>query len=376
MWQFPYYTPGHALPWEQMDRELDWLREMRGVPQDPVWHGEGDVHTHTRMVAEALTELGEFQALPADRQHMLLAAALLHDVEKRSTTVTELIEGEERITAPGHARRGAQTARDWLYRACPAPFAVREAIVQLVRLHALPLHAIEKPDPRQAVITASCLTDTALLGLLARADVLGRIAPDQEKLLLHAALFEELCKEHECYGQARAFPSAYGRWLYLNRDGYAPDYEPYEDHRFEVVILSGLPGAGKDRYLRQLPDLPVISLDDIRRELKIDPADRRRNGQAVQLGKERARELLRRRQGFVFNATNVTAELRGIWISLCLEYKARVRIVYIEVPYRQLLRQNAEREHPVPASTLERLILKLEPPTVLEAHTVEHITEG
>ena len=59
---------------------------MAAVPQDPEWHGEGDVLTHTKMVADALFRLPEYQALDAQAQHILFASALLHDVEKRSTT--------------------------------------------------------------------------------------------------------------------------------------------------------------------------------------------------------------------------------------------------------------------------------------------------
>ncbi|MDX1908818.1 MAG: AAA family ATPase [Bacteroidia bacterium] len=373
MWTFPIYEPGKPIPWEQLEAAFDWLRDMKGVPQDPIWHGEGDVRVHTQMVVEALVGLPEFQVLPTEQKHVLFAAAMLHDVEKRSTTATEYIDGQERITAKGHARKGEATTRALLYRDFPTPFAVREQVAKLVRLHALPLHAIEKPDPRQAVIDASCQVNTALLGMLAKADVLGRIAPDNEVLLLNEALFEELCIEHGCFGNAYPFVSDYGRYLYLTRPNYSPDYEPFNDLPFEVTMLTGLPGVGKDTYLRTHNDLPVLSLDNIRRELKIDPTDRRKNGQVVQLGKEMAREFLRKRQSFVFNATNVTAEIRRIWTSLFMDYKARVRIVYLEVPYQQLLTQNQNREHVVPVSTLERLIQKLEVPTFNEAHTVEYV---
>ena len=38
--------------------------------------------------------------------------------------------------------------------------------------------------------------------------------------------------------------------------------------------MSGLPGAGKDNWVRNnLPDWPVISLDAVREELDVDPTD-------------------------------------------------------------------------------------------------------
>ncbi len=75
------------------------------VPQDPEWHAEGDVFVHTKMVCEALLQLPEFQALSEQEQHILFAAAMLHDVEKRSTTKREIQGGKERIVSPNHAKK-------------------------------------------------------------------------------------------------------------------------------------------------------------------------------------------------------------------------------------------------------------------------------
>lgn len=62
---------------------------MKDVPQDPRYHAEGDVGTHTQMVLEALQNESAFKQISAQDQEILWAAALLHDVEKYSTTVHE-----------------------------------------------------------------------------------------------------------------------------------------------------------------------------------------------------------------------------------------------------------------------------------------------
>ena len=90
--------------WSALRQRFSWVEEMHHTPQDPEHHGEGDVGVHTEMVLNALITLPEFQQLPAQQQEVLWAAALLHDVEKRSTTVQE----NGRIQSPGHARRGEQ----------------------------------------------------------------------------------------------------------------------------------------------------------------------------------------------------------------------------------------------------------------------------
>ena len=150
--------------WNYLNENFAWVSRMESVPQDPRHHAEGNVAIHTRMVLEVLEKLPEYQKLEAADQEILWAAALLHDVEKYSTTVTE---ADGSITAHGHARKGAMTARQILYREIPAPFAIREQIVSLVRYHGLPLWLLEKPDPLKVLIRVSYEINTEWLALLA-----------------------------------------------------------------------------------------------------------------------------------------------------------------------------------------------------------------
>ncbi len=373
IWKFPTYETQQAIDWDAIEARFDWFRDMKGVPQDPIWHAEGDVFTHTKMVVEALVALPEFQELDEQSQHILFASALLHDVEKRSTTTTEVVDGQERIVSPRHAKRGEFTARSILYIDIPTPFEIREQIAKLVRLHGLPLWAIQKNDPNKEVIKASLVVNTMHLSLLARADILGRICDEADEILMRIELFNELCKDNQCFGKKRHFESNYGRFLYLNKKDTSPDYIPFDDLKFEVIVMCALPGSGKDTYIEKHLQLPILSLDDIRREHKIDPTDRKKNGQVIQLGKEQAKVFMRARKSFVFNATNITAEMRGKWISLFTDYGGKVRIVYLEVPYKQLMKQNRNRSHAVPEAVVHRMISKLEIPGPVEAHEVEFV---
>lgn len=374
MWKFPGYTVNEPIDWVEMTSQFDWFAEMQGVPQDAEWHAEGDVYTHTKMVVEALIALPEFEKLEEQSKHLLVASAMLHDVEKRSTTDIEIIDGRERIVSPGHAKKGEFTARVILYREVPTPTYIREQITKLVRFHGLPLWALDKEAPGKEVIYTSQVVNNKHLSMLAKADVLGRICKDQKEILYRIDLFDELCREHQCWGQTRAFESNYGRYLFFNREEIAPDYVPFDDLKFDVHMICALPGTGKDTYIeQQLKGLPVLSLDEIRRSLGIDPTDKKGNGRVIQMGKERAKEFMRSKTSFVFNATNITLDMRGKWISLFTEYGARVRIVYLEVPYKTLLKQNHNRSYKVPVAAIDRMILKWEVPTVREAHEVAYI---
>ncbi|MBN8822296.1 MULTISPECIES: AAA family ATPase [unclassified Spirosoma] len=354
--------------WPDLLRQFDFVRDMVGVPQDPVHHAEGDVAVHTRMVLEALESLPGYRALPADEQAILWAAALLHDVEKRSTTVQE---DDGRITSKGHARKGERTARLLLYDAYPTPFVQREAVAKLVRYHGLPLWVFEKGSPRQALLQASLEVNTAWLALLARADVLGRVCADQDELLYRIDLFEEFCREQDCWGKPYPFASNLTRFHYFRRDDLAPDFPLYDDTKTTVVLLSGLPGVGKDHYLlSHYRDWPVVSLDAFRRQYGIDPLDRKGTGRVVQMAKEQARAYLRSQQPFVWNATNITRNLRSQLIDLFVTYGAWVKVIYLEVPNARRAEQNANRKHPVPEPAVSRMLEKLEIPAIWEAHEV------
>lgn len=364
MWQI-----SENKAWDYLEQQFNWVRIMKDVPQDPLHHTEGNVAVHTQMVLAALLQLPGYQQLPPEQQEVLWAAALLHDVEKYSTTETT---PDGRITSAGHARKGEGTARHILYRDLAAPFSQREQVAKLVRYHGLPLWIFEKPDPRRAIITASLEVDTRLLALLARADALGRICVDQADLLYRLDCFEELCKENSCWGQPYPFAGANARMHYLMKPGSSPDYVPYEQPETRVLMMSGLPGAGKDTWIqRNCREWPVVSLDQLRQKMKISPTDKSGNGQVIQAAKEQARVYLRSRQPFVWNATNITRQMREQLISLFLDYRAEVTIVYVEVSAAKLLQQNSQRNAVVPLPALERLIAKLEVPSLTEAH---HLT--
>ena len=87
-----------STDWEVLLQSFDWLQDMVGVEQDAIYHAEGDVANHTKMVLEELLQLPEYAALEEQQQVILVAATLLHDVEKRSTTV---LEEDGRITSKG-----------------------------------------------------------------------------------------------------------------------------------------------------------------------------------------------------------------------------------------------------------------------------------
>lgn len=358
--------PDWRIDWDALTGAYDWLRALADCPQDPVFHAEGDVLTHTKMVCEELAALPAWRELPADRRRVLFAAALLHDSAKPACTRTEV---DGRITSRGHSRRGAVLARRVLWR-LGVPFAVREQVAALVRHHQLPYFLVDQADSQRRAITASQTARCDWLALLAESDVRGRICPDRQRLLDNVALFAEICREEGCLSGPRPFASDHARFLYFRDDSRHPDAPAFDDTRCEAVLLSGLPGSGKDHWLREnLSERPAVSLDALRAELGVDPADEQ--GAVINRARETAREFLRAGRPFAWNATNLSRQLRTEVINLFAAYKAAVRIVYLEVPEAVLFEQNRRRDARVPAAVIERLLDRWEVPDVTEAHKVE-----
>jgi predicted kinase len=231
---------------------------------------------------------------------------------------------------------------------------------------------IDRADARRKLFTASQTARCDLLALVTEADARGRICDDRQKLLDNIALFAQYSAEQCCLNSPRKFPSDHSRFLYFRKEDRDPDYLAFDDTICEVIVMSGLPGAGKDHWIATSgPDWPVISLDELRREMKIAPSENQ--GPVVARARERAREYLRRKRSFIWNATSISRQLREHCISLCAAYNARVRIIYVEAGAAALAERNRSRELGVPPEVINRLLARWEPPDLTEAHQVEVI---
>ncbi|MFG2089527.1 MULTISPECIES: AAA family ATPase [unclassified Spirillospora] len=363
--------PHWTVPWERIRDAFGWVRDMAGVPQDAVFHGEGDVEIHTRMACEALASLPQWRARPHAERVRLFTAVLMHDIAKPHCTS---IDGDGRITARGHSRRGDLMVRRILWE-MGAPPAWREHVAALIRHHQVPFWALERPDLQQIVFRVSLLARNDDLVLLASADILGRICPDTEELLDNVALYGEYCAEQECLDVPRVFPSDHARFWYFRKPGRDPGYAAYDDTRLTATVLSGLPGAGKDHWIAaNRPGVPVVSLDRLRGEMGVSPAGDQRAVAAA--AHEAARGHLRAGRSFVWNATNVSRTQRDLCTGLIARYRGRVEVVALEAPPGVLRDRNRGRRSPVPDAVIDRLVRRWEIPDPTEAHRVDWLTTG
>ncbi len=169
--------PSIGLQWlydlgvvEQLFPELNALV---GVPQEKVWHPEGNVDVHTLMVVDEARKL--IDDLPYAKKIAVLLGALCHDFGKPATTT--FFDGRWRSHA--HDEAGVAPTISFLDKLgiyTINGFDVREQVVQLVRYHLTPgmFYKVRDELGDGAFRRLARKVEPDLLYRVAKADSLGR----------------------------------------------------------------------------------------------------------------------------------------------------------------------------------------------------------
>jgi len=161
-----------ALDLGVVEQLLPELKPLLGCEQEPEWHPEGDVWTHTLMVIDKARELNG--DLDRPRLIAVMLGAVCHDLGKPATTA--VIDG--RIRSIDHEQAGVEpTLRllDRLNLHTIDGYDVREQVIGLVANHLKPgMFAKAGNVGDGAFRRLSQKVDMELLARVARADCLGR----------------------------------------------------------------------------------------------------------------------------------------------------------------------------------------------------------
>lgn len=366
------------IPWDKLEKTQlgSLLHKMSTIEQNPEHHGEGDVYCHTKCVCEELIKLPEYRSCSEEDKIVLFLSALLHDIGKIKCTKTE----DGKIVAPGHASKSALMARELLWKdfgLCgnEEKQQLRESICFLIKYHSFPPHVIKEENPEQKILRIASVGNLAKsfnlkkLCILSDADVLGRECYDKEDYLERNEYCKMLAEELGCFEKPYSFKNEFSeRAYFLNKTTWR-EQEMFDNTWGKVIMLSGLPGTGKDTWISEkYPDLPMVSLDEIRKQLKILPTDNQ--GKVIATAQGKAKEYLRNKQPFVWNATDITQATRTKWVSLFERYGAAVEIVFLETEWEEQLRRNENRTASVPLNKIEDMLSKLEIPQPFESEKV------
>jgi len=124
----------------QILEQTTWLRHfpeiaaLRGTQQDPHWHPEGDVFTHTGHCLDALVRSADWLNAAPETRRVLSFAVLAHDFGKPSTTSFADRRGTMRWISPGHEAAGGPLADAFLQQ-IGAPLELAARVRPLVVNH-------------------------------------------------------------------------------------------------------------------------------------------------------------------------------------------------------------------------------------------------
>ena len=389
-----------AIHW--LGDTIPWLYRYSQTEQDPIWHGEGNVHIHTDMVLEQLYVLFEKEAsyLDETQRQALVLGALLHDIAKTKTTKRKEIQGIERVVAPKHEDNG----RSYLaYRLMDLELPISQVhrVMGLVGEHHMPKLLVVKNAERGAYWRLSRKADTELLYWLEVADMRGRICPDLQTQLSYLDEFRLFCEEYDVWGKTYEFAlkeallpllencsSKEKKYTYAHaihaferdeifviEEAIAKAYANRVAHP-ELVILCGPSGSGKSSWISEnVQKYQLISLDEIRREINGNRADQSNFGKIVNTGKERLRQGLRQKRSVVWDATNLRIDFRNPIIQLGYDYHALVSLVVFQPSISKCFERNQKRRFALPNQVLSRQIETAQWPQPDEAHCYEIIDE-
>jgi tRNA nucleotidyltransferase (CCA-adding enzyme) len=232
--------------WGMLGAIAPELVPLAGTPQDPEWHPEGDVWTHTLLAIDQAVPL--LDGLDPPRALTVMLATLCHDLGKPATTRFE----DGRIRSRGHEEAGLEPSARLLDRwrvHTLGGYDVRGQVLALVGNHLKPGQLY---DDRERVsdgairrLARKCEAD--LLYRVARADCLGRTGD-------FAPVAMEWFRERvNTLDVARGAPAP----LLLGRD---------------VLALGVPPGPRVGRILREVYerqlDGAVATLEDAREEAR------------------------------------------------------------------------------------------------------------
>jgi tRNA nucleotidyltransferase (CCA-adding enzyme) len=234
-WAARSRLPSAGLKFLRDTKWIDHFPELKaiiGVPQDPEWHPEGDVFTHTCHCCDALVKLPSWAEADEESRIVLSLGILTHDFGKAVTTEKAMRDGRERTISPGHEEAGAPLAESFCER-IGVHRAITDRVLPLVRNHMAHMMTVTDRSVRRL---SKRLEPESIehLFILMTADASGR---PPKPVCLPQPVLDLRAKAEELKVQERApTPIIMGRHLFRFGLQPGPEFKILLDEAYEAQL--------------------------------------------------------------------------------------------------------------------------------------------
>lgn len=335
---------------------IEEFKVLKSTKQSNIWHKEGDVWEHTKLVTNKMIEELTLNDIEKTSKYYMLmvASALCHDLGKATNTFWSKEKND--YTCKNHGDAGAKIVRKLFFE---ENVDFREKLCSMVRWH-MNLHHIfdDKNNVTSNLIELAkkCRVPLRDMLLLNYCDSKGSINDIETDELLHNKMVTigKICLENNIFDKPYQFIDN-------------------ESHPFTIFVMVGLPGSGKDTYIKNhLSHLPTVCRDEIRIELGMNGdkpyGTTEEEKEVTKRFNERLLKLCENKNSFVINNTNLKKQYRDEYKQLFMIYNPYVIYVYVETSTIEVnkMRRNGQ----MPLSVIDRMIDNFDFPLPTEYHQI------
>lgn len=139
--------------------------------------------------------------------------------------------------------------------------------------------------------------------------------------------------------------------------------------RQRFLMMVGIPASGKSTFAKKLiedrDDIVYLSSDELRQELLGNINDQSKNSEIFVEMNKRTKEALKEGKHVIYDATNINRKRRRGLLQQ-LPKNVEKTVYYMDIEYKDIVKQNQERERVVPQHIIDKMYKTLQIPIYSE----------